>query len=58
MEIANIERNYNKHEDKYEIVMWVKDTVNHSRTPIVVKDTTNNRLNYAYASKLFKSWNK
>lgn len=56
MEITNIERNYNKHEDKYEIVMWVKDIVNYCTTPIVVKDTTNNSLNYAYASKLFKSW--
>ena len=50
MEIANIERTYNKHEDKYEIVMWVKDRINYCTTPIVVEDT-------AYANSLLKSWN-
>ncbi len=58
MEITNMERNYNKHEDKYEIVMWIKDIVNYCTTPIVVKDTKGNSLSYRYASELFKSWNK
>lgn len=58
MEIVDIERNYNKHEDKYEIVMWVNDIVRHCKTPIVVKDTVNNSLNYTYANNLLKSWNK
>lgn len=58
MEIASIEKKYNEYEDAYEIIMWVKDNINHCTTPIVVKDTTNNSINYTYASKLLNSWNK
>tara|TARA_Y100000592_G_C5351894_1_gene259247 strand:+ start:19 stop:195 length:177 start_codon:yes stop_codon:yes gene_type:complete len=50
MKIVNIERTYNKYEDKYEIVMWVKDKINYCTTPIVVEDT-------AYANSLLNSWN-
>lgn len=64
MKVIDIERKYNKHEDKYEIIMWIEDMINHCNTPITIKEfgedekDAQQMLNWSYANKLLKSWNK